>query len=100
MTKQDLVNYVYDTMHEEGVTKINKSSIKAILEVANQRIQIALCEEGKVKLHGLGSLNIVQRAARWGLNPRTLERIRIPSKKAVRFVSNKRAQELADISDK
>ena len=38
-----------------------------------------------VELQGIGTLKIVERAGRTGMNPKTKESINIPAKKAIKF---------------
>ena len=38
-----------------------------------------------VELQGIGTLKIVERAGRTGMNPKTKEPINIPAKKAIKF---------------
>ncbi len=46
----------------------------------------ALMTDGEFPLWGLGKLKLVRRAARMARNPKTGEGIRVPSRRAVKFV--------------
>jgi DNA-binding protein HU-beta len=45
-----------------------------------------------VQLVGIGTFKVVEREARIGTNPRTLQQIRIPKSKTVKFVPAKEFQ--------
>jgi DNA-binding protein HU-beta len=52
-------------------------------------VESALAKGEKVTLVGFGTFDVVKRAARQGMNPRTREKIRIRACKAPRFKAGK-----------
>ncbi|WP_027188208.1 HU family DNA-binding protein [Desulfovibrio cuneatus] len=83
MTQADFIQEVQAQLGPD--TKVSKNVIKEVLDAA-AKARLALLSAGEgVLLDGLGSLKIVERAARTGRNPRTGVTINIPAKKAVTF---------------
>jgi len=79
VNKGDLVSVVCE---KSGLSKKDSASaLDAVLEA----IKEALAAGDRVQLVGFGSFDVVQKAARMGMNPQTKEKIQIPAKKAVRF---------------
>lgn len=56
-------------------------------------MQEKLLAEGEVSIWGLGKLKLVKRAERGARNPQTGERMRIPARKAIKFVPSKAVKE-------
>ncbi len=54
---------------------------KNIVSIINDK----LVSGESVELQGIGTLKIVERAGRTGMNPSTKEKIIIPAKKAIKF---------------
>ncbi len=79
MNKAELVAAV---AAKAKVTKVNAAEvIDAALEAA-----IAALKKGEnVQLIGFGTLSVVKKAARQGINPATKAKITIPAKKVVKF---------------
>lgn len=83
LTKESLVNTVSE---KSGLSK--KDSAAAV-SVTLEAIKEALTKGEKVQLIGFGTFDVVERAARTGINPQTKEKMQIPAKKAVRFRAGK-----------
>lgn len=83
MTKSDLVEAV------AGKVKVSKSAALATVDAMIDAISSALKKGEKVTLVGFGSFDVVKRAARQGMNPRTREKIKIKACKAPRFRAGK-----------
>jgi DNA-binding protein HU-beta len=54
-----------------------------------EALKDALAKGEKVQLIGFGTFDVVERAARTGINPQTKKKMQIPAKKAVRFRAGK-----------
>jgi DNA-binding protein HU-beta len=77
---------------EKVAVKLNcskKAAEKAVGAVI-ETIREGVIKEGEVRLIGFGTFRVVERAERTGVNPKTGKKIKIPAKKAVKFVPSKR----------
>jgi len=83
MTKSGLVDAV------AGKVKVSKSAALATVDAMVDAIASALKKGDKVSLVGFGTFDVVKRAARQGMNPRTREKIKIKACKAPRFKAGK-----------
>ena len=79
MNKTDLVNEI------AAKAKLNKVDAKAALDAVLESIAQALSNDDKVQLIGFGTLSVMEKEARTGINPRTKEKIEIPARKVVKF---------------
>jgi DNA-binding protein HU-beta len=87
MTKSDLVNAI---AQKTGKSKVaTAESVEAILGA----IKTALKKGEKVTLVGFGTFEVVKRAARDGVNPRTGKKIKIKASKVPRFKAGKALKE-------
>lgn len=79
------------TLTERYAVKYGKSKKDAAVDVAMVIgvIQDALMTEGKAMLSNLGTLKVVERAARTQRNPQNGELINCPAYKTVRFSAYK-----------
>ena len=71
------------------VLDLPKKQVVDILQKTTQTIVDQVTAGNKVTLHGLGSFEKVQRAARVGVNPSTGEKINIAAKFAPKFKAAK-----------
>ena len=69
------------TLNQAAAAKAVKAVVQAILE--------SLVAGEPVRVSGLGTFNVAERAARDGRNPQTGESVKIPARKAVRFHAGK-----------
>jgi DNA-binding protein HU-beta len=83
MKKDDLVRFV-----SENVNITRKAAGKAI-DAIREGIASGLEKGDSVSLIGFGNFKVVERFARQGRNPRTGEKIHIPSSKTVKFTPGK-----------
>ena len=83
MNQSELVDKVAQAapLNQAAATKAVKAVVQAILE--------SLSAGEPVRLSGLGTFNVAERAARDGRNPQAGESIKIPANKAVRFHAGK-----------
>ena len=88
MTKVELIASV---AAEAGMSK--KDAEKAV-NAALAAITEELKNGGKVSLVGFGTFEVKERAAREGINPRTKEKIEIPSSKLPSFKAGKALKEI------
>lgn len=83
MNKSNLVDVV------SAKTNLKKKDAEAAVEAVFEAISEELVSGGKVLIAGFGSFKVKERAARVGLNPKTLKKIEIPATKTAAFVPGK-----------
>ena len=83
MNKAELISAV------AAAAEVSKKDAEAVIVATLDTITAALKEGEKVQLVGFGSFEVKKRAARTGLNPKTLESIAIPATKAPVFKPGK-----------
>lgn len=67
------------------ITQLQKSEVSKVLDTAIETIAKKLSNGNSVNFGTIGSLNVKQRKERYGVNPRTKERIYIPAQKTVKL---------------
>ena len=90
LTKAVLAEEVADA------TGLTKKHAEIIVDTLVGSIAGALRHGEKVELRGFGSFRLRQRAPRRGRNPRTGERVGVPSKRVAYFKSSNELKELID----
>ena len=81
--KNDLITYVSEQ------ADITKKEAKCIVDAIFENMIEALSNGKTIDINGFGKFEIVERAARQGMNPATKEKIEIPASKAVKFKAHK-----------
>jgi integration host factor subunit beta len=79
ITKKELVNRISE---ETGHTKV---IVKDILQRFLDEIVSELSAGNRLEFREFGVFEIRERAARMAQNPRTLEKVRVPAKRVVKF---------------
>ncbi|TET10656.1 HU family DNA-binding protein [Candidatus Aerophobetes bacterium] len=74
-------------------TKLTKKTAKEAVDAIISAITDCLAREEKVTLVNFGTLRVMNRKERRGVNPRTGEVIQIPAKKVVKFKIGKGLRE-------
>ncbi len=87
MNKTELVTAIAN--NTELTKKDAEAALKAFIDVVGDE----LSKGEKVQLAGFGTFEVVERAAREGINPRTKETIQIPASKAPKFKPMKSLKE-------
>jgi DNA-binding protein HU-beta len=88
MTRAEFVQAVQVEM-DFGENSLTKNKIHAVLTAAGAVSRELLQDGQSAEVVGLGTIKVVQRAARNGRNPRTGEPVQIPAKRAAKFVPGK-----------
>lgn len=83
MTKAELVNRVSKR------TELNKRDAEVMVQTVLDSIIESLQGGDKVELRGFGSFRLRERAARIGRNPKTGEKVNVPSKRVPYFKPGK-----------
>jgi DNA-binding protein HU-beta len=73
--------------------ELSKKAVNAILEDLVANLVKNLKKGNRIRLAGLGILQVRKRAARMGRNPATGEAIKIPAKKKIAFRAAKELKE-------
>lgn len=79
MTKSELINLVAKR------SGMKKSDVKKTMEITIEEIQGALQKKESVGFLGFGVFEVKKVAKRVGMNPKTKERVEIPSRHQVKF---------------
>lgn len=75
-------------------TGLSKVDAKAALDCMLDAVKRTLKKGGSVVLTGFGTLSVVLRKGRTGMNPSTKKPMKIPAKKAVRFKAGRELKEI------
>ncbi len=87
MLKKDLVESISE---QTGLTKkASREALEAVLDA----ITGALKKGDSVLLTGFGKFEVRERAARAGINPKTMEKIQLPATKVPAFKAGKNLKE-------
>lgn len=84
MTKKEFIDGIVNRLGCEDI-KISKKDCEACVNIALLAIRTRVLEEGEFSYPGFGKFKKTTRAARKGVNPKTLEAIEIPEHDAVTF---------------
>jgi len=88
MNHKELIERLSQTAEGE-----NKATIDRVVRRLVYVMAAELKNTGKFTLQGIGTLSVVETAAREGRNPATGETMRIPAKKRVKFSACKALKE-------
>jgi len=88
MTKAELVDEV------ARVVQLTKKQAEAIVNIVFDSIVESLRAGEKIELRGFGSFRLRSRKSRTGRNPKTGERVEVPSKRIPYFKPGKELKEL------
>ncbi|ADU66496.1 integration host factor subunit beta [Desulfurispirillum indicum] len=91
MTKADLVERIC-----EKTDSVNKKQAEAVVNGLFECIIDALEEGDKVELRGFGSFKTRERGPREGRNPKTGDKVSVPSKRVPYFKPGKELRERVD----
>jgi integration host factor subunit beta len=90
MTKAELVEKVANQIN------LTKKQTEVVVNTVFSSITDSLADGKKVELRGFGSFRIRQRNARVGRNPKSGQKVNVPSKKVPFFKAGKELRELVD----
>ncbi len=93
MTKAELVEKVAES------TQLTKRHAELIVNTVFDSIVQSLKEGEKIELRGFGSFRIRHRGPRTGRNPKTGEKVEVPSKRIPYFKPGKELKELLNNDD-
>lgn len=76
------------------ISKLPKVSCKRAVEAFMRAVSQSLKSGKAVSLTGFGTYTVMQRQARWGVNPATGEKMKIKAKKVAKFKPGKALREM------
>jgi len=91
MTKSDLVSEV-----AKAIPGGKKRDSEVIVDTIFDRMTEALVEGDRIEIRGFGSFHLRERKARLGRNPKTSDKVQVPSKKVPFFKAGKQLKKLVD----
>lgn len=90
MTKSDLAEKLAERVD------LNKQQAEEVINIFTNSIIEALARGEKVEIRGFGSFRVRHRAAKEGRNPKTGEKVQVPTKKVPFFKTGKEFREMVD----
>lgn len=91
MTKAELIDNV-----ARKVDGLTRNQVDVLVSTVFGSIKDALAVGDKVEIRGFGSFRLRERAAREGRNPKTGEKVHVPSKQVPFFKAGKELKEMVD----
>src|SRR4030066_1352739 len=79
VTKKELIDRIAER------TQAKRVSVKHIIQTFLDEIAAELCKNNRLEFRDFGVFETRTRAARIAQNPKTLERVKVPPKKTVKF---------------
>lgn len=76
------------------VTKVQKSTVKDVVESFIDTIGKSLRQDKSVVLTGFGTFRVMKRKARLGVNPATGQKMQIPARRVPKFSAGKGLKDL------
>ena len=92
MNKQDLIEAVLANK-DAGIE--SKAAAARAIDAVLDGIAAGIKKDGNVQLIGFGTFSVKARAARVGINPKTMEKIKIKASKTVGFKAGAALKETA-----
>lgn len=94
MTKADLIEEVSKNI------EMTRKDCEVIVETIFDSIIGALQKDDKIEIRGFGSFRTRQRQGRVGRNPKTGEKVEVPSKRIPYFKPSKELKDIVNNDDK
>ncbi len=79
VTKRDLAERIAENTQAKRVT------VKHVIQAFLDQITDELAKNNRLEFRGFGVFEVRKRAARIAQNPKTLERVKVPAKRTVKF---------------
>ena len=79
VTKKELIDRIAER------TQAKRVSVKRIIQAFLDEIIKELCQDNRLEFRDFGVFETRTRASRTAQNPKTLERVEVPSKRTVKF---------------
>lgn len=95
MTKKELIDAVNATAADQDID-LTKKDTRALIDILFETVAGAIKEEERFSYPNFGTFKVKFRKARDGRNPRTGEKIRIPSSYSVGFKPSPHLKDLVN----
>jgi integration host factor subunit beta len=79
ITKKELIDRIAER------TQAKRVAVKRIIQTFLDEITKELCQDNRLEFRDFGVFETRTRAARMAQNPKTLERVKVPAKRTVKF---------------
>ncbi len=79
ITKKELIDRIAER------TQAKRVSVKRIIQTFLDEVTEELCQDNRLEFRDFGVFETRTRAARIAQNPKTLERVKVPAKRTVKF---------------
>jgi len=79
VTKKELIDRIAER------TQAKRVSVKRIIQAFLDEITTELCKSNRLEFRDFGVFETKARSARIAQNPKTLERVKVPAKRTVKF---------------
>ena len=89
IAKENNIQFIKDLIDRIAATGLTKKEAGAALDAVLEAIADSLKKGEPVLLTGFGKFEVRTRAARTGINPKTLEKIQLPATKVPAFKAGK-----------
>lgn len=83
ITKKHLIDRV------AHITRQRRGAVKVAVQEFLEQITVELAKGNRLEFRDFGVFEIKDRSARMAQNPKTLQRVQVPAKRAVRFKSGR-----------
>jgi integration host factor subunit beta len=93
ITKKELINRISEQ------TQAKRVLVKRIIQAFLDEIMNELCDDNRLEFRDFGVFETRTRAARVAQNPKTLERVRVPAKRTVKFKMGRQMKESLGTSE-
>ena len=92
VTKKELIDRISER------TQANRVTVKRIIQAFLDEIMKELCEDNRLEFRDFGVFETRTRAARVAQNPKTLQRVHVPTKRTVKFKMGQQMKESLSVS--
>jgi len=93
ITKKHLVDRL------AGSTSVKRSDVKKIVKLFLDMVADELVQGNRLEFREFGVFEVRYRAARMAQNPKTLQRVRVPAKRTVKFKPGRQLRDRLDALD-
>jgi len=86
-TKKDLIDRIAKSK------KTTRATVKAVVQCFLDEIAAELAGNNRLEFRGFGVFEVRERSARTAQNPKTLQKVRVPARRTVKFRAGRRMKE-------
>lgn len=93
ITKKDLIDRI------SSETGYRRTDVKATIQAFLDHVTNELGQGNRLEFRDFGVFEVRDRAARIAQNPKTLERVKVPSRRTVKFKIGRKMREALDLEE-